>query len=93
MEALVLVGTPLNPHGSFLPELEPMVEHGMTPPETMRPATTVAAQALGLGGETGRVAAGYSADLLALAGDPAEQIGALGDLRLMLARGGIIGSP
>jgi len=86
-------GTPLNPHGSLLPELELMVKYGMTPLEAIRSATSVAAEAIGLGGETGRLAEGHAADLLAVAGDPAEGIGALGDVRLVLARGAIIKSP
>jgi len=86
-------GTPLNPHGSLLPELELMVKYGMTPLEAIRSATSVAAKAIGLGGETGRVAEGHSADLLAVTGDAAERIGALGDVRLVLARGAIIKSP
>jgi imidazolonepropionase-like amidohydrolase len=86
-------GTPLNPHGSLLPELELMVKYGMTPLEAIRSATSVAAEAIGLGGETGRLAEGHAADLLAVAGDPAERIGALGDVRLVLARGAIIKSP
>jgi imidazolonepropionase-like amidohydrolase len=83
-------GTPLNLHGSLLPELELMVKHGMTPLEAIRSATSVAAEALGLGGETGRVAPGYAADLLAVAGEPAERIGALADVRLILARGAVV---
>ena len=86
-------GTPLNLHGSLLPELELMVKYGMTPVEVIRSATSVAAEALGLGGETGRVADGYAADLLAVAGEPGERIGALGDVRLVLARGAIIKLP
>jgi imidazolonepropionase-like amidohydrolase len=86
-------GTPLNPHGSLLPELELMIKYGMTPLEAIRSATSVAAEALGLGSETGRVAEGHAADLLAVTGDPAERIGALGDVRLVLARGAIIKSP
>jgi imidazolonepropionase-like amidohydrolase len=70
-----------------------MVKYGMTPLEAIRSATSVAAEAIGLGGETGRLAEGHSADLLAVAGDPAERIGALGDVRLVLARGAIIKSP
>jgi len=86
-------GTPLNPHGSLLPELELMVKYGMTPLEAIRSATSVAAEALGLGSETGRVAEGHAADLLAVTGDPVERIGALGDVQLVLARGAIIKSP
>src|SRR6266536_3375008 len=85
-------GTPLNFHGSLLPELELMVKYGMTPLEAIRSATSVAAEALGFGGETGRLAEGHAADLLAVTGDPAERIGALSDVRLVLARGAIIRS-
>lgn len=86
-------GTPLNIHGSLLPELELMVKYGMTPLEAIRSATSVAAEALGLGGETGRVEPGYAADLLAVAGQPGERIGALGDVRLVLARGAVVKAP
>jgi imidazolonepropionase-like amidohydrolase len=50
----------------------------------------VAADCLGLGEATGRVAPGYAADLVAVAGDPAERIGALADVRLVLANGRIV---
>ena len=86
-------GTPLNIHGSLLPELELMVKYGMTPLEAIRSATSVAAEALGLGGETGRVEPGYAADLLAVARQPGERIGALGDVRLVLARGAVVKAP
>jgi imidazolonepropionase-like amidohydrolase len=80
-------GTPLNPHGSLLPELTLMVKYGMTPLEAIRSATAVAAECLGLGELIGRVAPGYAADLIAVAGDPAERIEALADPRLVLAGG------
>lgn len=80
-------GTPLNFHGSLLPELELMVKYGMTPLEAIRSATTVAADCLGLGAVTGRIAPGYAADLIAVAGDPAERLQALADLKLVLANG------
>ncbi|MEX2224052.1 MAG: amidohydrolase family protein [Candidatus Rokuibacteriota bacterium] len=80
-------GTPLNFHGSLLPELTLMVKYGMTPLETIRSATVTAADCLGLGDVIGRVAPGYAADLIAVAGDPAERIEALADLRLVLVNG------
>jgi imidazolonepropionase-like amidohydrolase len=83
-------GTPLYVDGSLLPEIELMVKYGMTPLEAIRSATSVAAEALVLGGETGRVAPGYAADFLAVAGHPAERIGALADVRLVLARGAVV---
>jgi imidazolonepropionase-like amidohydrolase len=80
-------GTPLNFHGSLLPELSLMVKYGMTPLEAIRAATTTAADCLGLGDTVGRVAPGYAADLIAVAGDPAERIEALGEPRLVLVGG------
>jgi imidazolonepropionase-like amidohydrolase len=80
-------GTPLNFHGSLLPELTLMVKHGMSPLEAIRSATATAAACLGLGGVIGRVARGYAADLIAVAGDPAERLDALADLRLVLVNG------
>jgi len=84
-------GTPLNFHGSLLPELALMVKYGMTPLEAIRSATVTAADCLGLGEVTGRVAPGYAADLIAVAGDPAERIEALADLKLVLVTGRALG--
>jgi imidazolonepropionase-like amidohydrolase len=83
-------GTPLNFHGSLLPELTLMVKYGMTPLEVIRAATVTAADCLGPGEVTGRVAPGYAADLIAVAGDPAERIETLADLKLVLVNGRII---
>jgi imidazolonepropionase-like amidohydrolase len=83
-------GTPLNAHGSMVPELELMVKAGMAPLAAIHAATAVAARALGLEGETGRVAPGLAADLLAVAGDPAERIQALDEVRLVMAQGRVI---
>jgi imidazolonepropionase-like amidohydrolase len=82
-------GTPLNPHGSIVPELALMVAAGMTPLDAIRAATSTAAAVLGLGEETGRVAPGLAADLLAVEGDPAADLKALGGVRLVLAGGQI----
>ena len=86
-------GTPLNFHGSLLPELTLMVKYGMTPLEVIRAATVTAADCLGLGEVTGRVAPGYAADLIAVAGDPAERIETLADLKLVLVNGRIVVGP
>lgn len=50
-------------------------------------ATVEAARALGIDADTGRLAAGYRADLLVVDGDPLENLDALHDLRLVLAGG------
>jgi imidazolonepropionase-like amidohydrolase len=80
-------GTPLNPHGSLVPELALMIQHGLPPMEALRAATSQAAAALGLEREIGRVAPGFAADLLAVEGDPLADIGALSRVRLVIAHG------
>ena len=80
-------GTPLNPHGTIVPELMLMTGAGMAPLEVIRAATSVAAAVTGLDGETGRVAPGLAADLLAVEGNPAESLKALDAVRLVIADG------
>ena len=83
-------GTPLNGHGSMVPELELMVKAGLAPLAAIHAATAAAAHALGLEHETGRVAPGLAADLLAVTGNPAERIGALDEVRLVMAQGRLV---
>ncbi len=80
-------GTPLNPHGSLVPELELMVKHGMPALEALRAATAVAAEALGLGPRLGRIAPGQVADLIVVSGNPAERIQALADISQVFVNG------
>jgi imidazolonepropionase-like amidohydrolase len=80
-------GTPLNPHGTIVPELMLMAGAGMAPLDVIRAATSVAAAVTGLDGETGRVAPGLAADLLAVEGNPAESLKALDAVRLVIADG------
>jgi imidazolonepropionase-like amidohydrolase len=80
--ALVVAGTdagiaPPKPHGVLPRGLMQLVDLGMTPAEALRAGTSTAAQVCGLADRKGRVAAGYDADLLAVDGDPATEIGAL----------------
>ena len=82
-------GTPLNPHGTLVPELALMVQGGMTPAAAVHAATAAAARALGLEHETGRIAPGLAADLLAVDGNPAERVQALDEVRLVMAQGRI----
>jgi hypothetical protein len=65
-------------------------EGGDGPLAAIHAATGTAARVLGLERETGRVATGLAADLLAVAGNPAERIAALDEVRLVMARGRVI---
>ena len=60
---------------------------GLTTVEVMRAATSDCADALGLGGVTGRIARNHAADMVFVEGDPLTDIGALESPALVLARG------
>ena len=55
-----------------------LVRGGHTPAEALATATSAAAEVCGLGGVTGRLAAGYAADLLVVDGDLRSDMEALG---------------
>ena len=74
-------------HGENAWELELMVEYGMRPAEALRAATVVNARLLGLGDEIGRIAPGLLADLVAVEGNPAADISALREVRLVMQAG------
>ena len=53
-------------------------------------ATTVAAKYLDMEGQIGRIAPGYSADMIAVAGDPLADVAALETVDFVMARGRVI---
>jgi imidazolonepropionase-like amidohydrolase len=65
------------PHGTNVRELSWMVRLGMTPAEALAAATTVNAKILGKENSLGSVKPGSFADLIAITGQPAEDIAAL----------------
>jgi imidazolonepropionase-like amidohydrolase len=73
-------------HGQNARELELLVEHGLTPTEALRAATSTAARVLRRD-DLGLIAAEMRADLVCVQGDPAESIAALRDVRLVLRDG------
>ena len=87
----IIVGTDAGvdntPHHQYLGALQYLVTLGFTPGQVLAMATTEAAEALGVGGSTGRLAPGYQADLIVVDGDPLADIAALGALRRVIARG------
>ncbi len=78
-------------HGRNAEEFEIMVRlGGMTPTEAVASATTGAAKLLGLESEIGRIATGYSADLIAVDGDPLQNVRVLEKINFVMVRGRII---
>jgi imidazolonepropionase-like amidohydrolase len=75
-------------HGRNAQELALLVElAGMSPAEAIASATTGAARLLGLEKEVGRIAPGFSADLIAVDGDPLRDVRALEHVAYVMVRG------
>ncbi len=77
------------PHGKNTRELELLVDYGLTPPQALRTATTIAADVLGRP-DLGRIAPGAYADLAAFRGDPLASPSALRDPVLVVQAGTIV---
>lgn len=75
------------PHFGYVGGLESMAAFGIPPAEVLTFATSNAAEALGVGDVTGRIEEGYAADLVAVAGNPLEDVSVLHYLRLVMTNG------
>src|SRR5882724_7486497 len=71
-------------------ELGWFVKAGMSPEEALKTATTTAAELLGKANELGAVASGYSADLVAVEGDPTADIGVVLDKVKWVMKDGLV---
>jgi imidazolonepropionase-like amidohydrolase len=65
------------------------VEAGQKPMDAIIGATSLAAESLGLGKNIGTLAPGYQADIIAVAGDPLENVAALKDVMFVMKGGQI----
>ena len=77
------------PHGDNPKQLAIVVRYGMTPMQALQAATLTGADALGLKGKIGAIAAGHSADIIAVKSDPIADIRALESVQFVMKGGEI----
>ncbi|EAQ97787.1 metal-dependent hydrolase family protein [Congregibacter litoralis] len=75
------------PHGDNVRELEMMVDYGMTPGDALHAATAGNAELFHLSDTVGSVKSALLADLIAVRGNPLEDIAALRNITLVMKAG------
>ena len=78
------------PHGDNAGELALMRKGGMSDAQVLASATTGAAKVLGMENEIGRIAPGFSADMVAVDGNPLDDVSVLEDTGWVMVRGRVI---
>jgi imidazolonepropionase-like amidohydrolase len=88
--ARIACGTdaPAIPHGRNAKELIALVDRGMTPLQAIRAATTVAAELIDVD-DRGRLEAGLLADIIAVPGNPLDDIGMTEQVHFVM-KGGVV---
>jgi len=77
-------------HGKNAREFGLMRAQGMSDRQALASATTAAAKVLGMESEIGRIAPGFSADIIAVDGDPTKDVTVLEEIDWVMARGKVI---
>ncbi len=80
-------------HGRNADEFELMVKYGMPPVAAIKAATVNAADLLGLTSEIGTIEAGKSADVIAINGDPLQDVRLLKQVGFVMVRGEVVKGP
>lgn len=80
-------------HGDNARELELLVDYGLTPVRALMAATSVNAKVLHLSDRLGTVAPGRWADLIAVEGDPTQDISAVRRVRFIMKDGRAYDAP
>jgi imidazolonepropionase-like amidohydrolase len=74
-------------HGENARELEMMVEYGMKPLDVLRSSTSVNADVFGYGDQFGRIKKDLFADIIAVEGDPSQEIKDIRKIKLVMKNG------
>jgi imidazolonepropionase-like amidohydrolase len=77
------------PHGSQAREFALMVQYGMSPLAALQAGTLNAARLLGWQGQTGALKPGYFADIVAVPGDPLQDISVLQTVVFVMKGGAV----
>lgn len=75
------------PHGTQAREFQLMVKYGMSPLATLQADLINGAKLLGWGGQIGALRPGYFADVIAVPGDPLQDIGVLSKVSFVMKNG------
>jgi imidazolonepropionase-like amidohydrolase len=77
------------PHGTQAREFVLMVKYGMTPLAVLQADLLHGAKLLGWEGQIGSLEPGYLADIIAVSGDPLQDVGVLGNVSFVM-KGGVV---
>jgi imidazolonepropionase-like amidohydrolase len=77
-------------HGEEAVEFALMVEYGMTPLQAIRSATSIGADNIGLGDRVGSIEKGKYADLVAVSGNPANDVTELERVKFVMKGGQVV---
>ncbi len=78
------------PHGLNAGEFRLLLAGGLSNREALASATTVAAEVIGMEDSIGRIAPGFSADIIAVDGNPLADVTVLEDVDFTMVRGRVI---
>jgi imidazolonepropionase-like amidohydrolase len=74
-------------HGDNAREMEAMVDYGMKPLAVLQSATSVNADVFKVNDKLGRIKTGLLADIIAVEGNPAENISSIRQIKLVMKSG------
>ncbi|MFZ6024369.1 MAG: amidohydrolase family protein [Bacteroidota bacterium] len=80
-------------HGDNVREMELMVEYGMQPINVLKSATSVNANVFAVGNKTGRLQKGLLADIIAVEGNPIDNISVMRKIVMVMKEGKIYLQP